>query len=80
MLAPSVHEFRVGRKAKVLAIFAMGIVTGSMLVGWSPAPPLMTGSLQGRPEPASDRCRSGHEVSNFVCRNTWMSQHRYSHR
>lgn len=80
MLAPSVQELRVGRRAKAFAIFAVGAITGSMLVGWSPTPPLMPGSLQDHAEPASDRCRSGDEVSNFVCRNTWMSHHRYSHR
>jgi hypothetical protein len=29
---------------------------------------------------AHDRCEIGTEVSNFVCRNTWMIYHRYSYR
>jgi hypothetical protein len=44
-----------------------------------------TGSLQSAEEGAGpvltqDRCEGGDEVSRFVCRNTWMGQHRFSNR
>lgn len=42
-----------------------------------------TGSLQeeaSRLDVDQDRCTSGDEVSRFVCRNTWLGQHRYGYR
>jgi hypothetical protein len=75
-----VRGVRVSAAAKALAVFAMGLVTGSMLVGWSPTPAITTGSIDSEFRQVSNRCDGGDEVSSFICRNTWMSQHRYSYR
>ena len=80
MLAPSLQGVRVSRVAKPLAVFAMGVVTGSVLIGWSPHEAAMTATIQAQVQQVSDRCIGGDEVSSFVCRNTWMAQNRYTYR
>ena len=80
MLAPSFQGVRVSGVAKALAVFAMGLVTGSVLIGWSPNEAGITRSIQAQVQQVSDRCVGGDEVSSFVCRNTWMAQNRYSYR
>ena len=80
MLAPSLQGMRVSRLAKGLAVFATGVVTGSVLIGWSPNEAAMTGSIQAHVQQVPDRCIGGDQVSSFVCRNTWMAQNRYSYR
>jgi hypothetical protein len=60
-------------------VFSLGVIIGSGMLGGftKPTQPLadsvITGSVQGS-------CASGDVVADFVCRNSWVANTRYSHR
>ena len=59
-------------------VFALGLVVGSGFIGgFAPRPvlsdPVTTGSVKAT-------CASGDAVADFVCRNTWLANTRYSYR
>ena len=60
-------------------VFSLGVIVGSGMLGGFTKPtllladPVITGSLEGS-------CASGDAVADFVCRNTWLANTRYSHR
>ncbi len=60
-------------------VFTLGVVVGSgMLGGFTHAPrvlaePVITSGIKST-------CTSGDDVADFVCRNTWMANTRYTYR
>ena len=64
---------------QVPATLASAAVALGLVVGWSApnagALPVVTDGPV-----ATERCTQGDEVSNFVCRNTWMAHHKRSYR
>jgi hypothetical protein len=64
---------------QVPATLASAVVAVGLVAGWS-AP--NSGALTPAPDRtvATERCTQGDDVSNFVCRNTWMAHHKRSYR
>jgi hypothetical protein len=61
------------------ATLASALVGLGLVLGWPAQHP---GAVSSAPAPlaAADRCTDGDEVSNFVCRNTWLAGLRRSYR
>ena len=60
-------------------MIAVGIVIGGgLLTEWSNHTPEI--EIKGVVNVAQSACSAGDEVSNFICRNSWMGQHRHSYR
>jgi hypothetical protein len=58
--------------------FCAGVLLGGIVFAWSLDDAYSRSEL---PRHAGDQgCTGGNEVSRFVCRNTWMGQHRLSYR
>jgi hypothetical protein len=72
---------RISRIAPLQAalVFALGVLVGSgVLTGFAPQiqatpDPVITGGLKSA-------CTSSDAVADFVCRNTWLANTRYSYR
>ena len=64
---------------QAVVMFALGVVVGGGLLGGMPqqaqavAAPVITGTVNAT-------CTTGNEVSDFVCRNTWLANTRHSYR
>ena len=56
------------------AVIAVIATTGWVFHG----PGALTGKAQGNQ--IVDSCSGGNEVTRFVCRNTWLSHHKFSYR
>jgi hypothetical protein len=57
--------------------FCAGVLFGGLVFGW----PINDAYSRSDPPAASDQgCIGGNEVSRFVCRNTWIGQHRLNYR
>jgi hypothetical protein len=80
MLAASMQALRVNAPVKALAMFAMGVVTGRALVGWSPAYQLRRGAYRLGCKRSPTGARGAMKSRNSCAENTWMSQRRYSYR
>jgi hypothetical protein len=55
MFVASAPRPRVNASTKALAMFALGLITGGMLVSWSPGPPATTASIHTQLEQVSER-------------------------
>ena len=68
-----------------LALAAAGFLSMIALAPQTEASMLdQTGSIQTREDAkakaSQDDCKSGSQVSRFVCKNTWLGQHKFSYR
>jgi hypothetical protein len=72
------RSFNLG-PLQAAVVFSLGIIVGSGVLGGFTKPtqpladPVITGSVQ-------ESCASADAVADFVCRNTWLANTRYSHR
>lgn len=64
---------------RAILVFAVGVlVAGGVITGFAPR-------VQATPDTAitgglNSACTSGDAVADFVCRNTWLANTRYSYR
>ena len=73
---PNLCAFGSWRRAATLV---SGVVALGLIVGW-PTPSVPTAAPAARVQPSAALCASADDVSNFVCRNTWMAGLRRTYR
>ncbi len=61
------------------ATLATAVVALGLVAGWS-APNAGAVPVTTDRAVATERCTQGDDVSNFVCRNTWMANHKRGYR